>query len=317
MDHPSFVHGQIYLITNKETLKQYVGQSRSHYKSRGGYVKAGYMVRWRAHISEAHSLYRRESAKLNHSIRKYGENAFTVELLHTCPVNEMDKWEIYCIEQLETVQYGYNLTPGGKCGQPLQHKQISDKLVKLSDDARLTMLEGKVIRSVKLSRITSSGLDIASLTFRTDDNQYIKVDFGGMLRTFEESLARAVKFALFVTNEEKIIVQESLSKIVNLPKSQADDRLLQNSVAQQKQPDDRYESLKDFKIDSIHIVRRTSCGKDLATLVVKSGSTKKYVAFGGKLVNFEEAFTNAVMLALRLVDKRKITLQKGLKHNSI
>jgi hypothetical protein len=319
MEFPTFVYGQIYLATNIKTWKQYVGQVRSHYRNHDNWVEAGYQKRWRAHLSEASRAFKYESAKLNRSIRKYGNDVFVVELIHTCPIIEIDQWEIYFIDALDTYRYGYNLTPGGKCGQPLQsiREQISDKLVRISDDTRLSLLEGKEIVNVKISRINSCGLDIVSLTFRTISEQYIKVDFGGKLRSFQESLDRAIKFELLVINEEKIIVQQCLQPMVNLPKSQSDDRLLQNSNAQKKALMDRYELLKSLHIISIRIEKRMTSGTILATLVINTDSKKKYVSFGGKLVKFEESLENAVVLALLLVDKNKIIMQQGLKHESI
>lgn len=315
MEYPSFVSGQIYLLTNITTWKQYVGQARSHYRNRAEWVPAGYQKRWISHINEAKREYRHESVLLNRSIRKYGDQVFDVELIHICPVHEMDMWEIYFIDMLDTYKFGLNLTPGGKCGQQKEtiRIQIANKLMLHYDNERISALEGKEILNAKISRITSCGLDLASITFRTTDKQNLKVDFGGKLQNFEDSLKRCVKFALLATSEEKLIVQNCLREKVNLPKAMLDDRLEQNSIAQRKNVDKRYESLITLNIDTIRIERSISAGKDMVTMVIICGTTKKYVRFGGKLVKFDESFNNAVSLSLRLVNKDKIILQQGLQ----
>jgi hypothetical protein len=52
---------------------------------------------------------------LNNAFRLYGKDVFTVVLLKTCPLEEMDKWEQHYIAELNTLYpNGYNLTKGGK-----------------------------------------------------------------------------------------------------------------------------------------------------------------------------------------------------------
>ena len=49
----SQVVGHIYLITNIQTNKQYVGQTLSHRKNKTKYRPFGYQGRFKDHISEA------------------------------------------------------------------------------------------------------------------------------------------------------------------------------------------------------------------------------------------------------------------------
>lgn len=312
--YPEHVKGHIYLITNITNNKKYCGQARSHYINHNSWIEAGYLKRWQGHINEAFSTYKYESAKLNRAIRKYGIESFNVELILECHPNEIDQWEKHYIKEYDTLKNGYNLTEGGRNASPTNEVRtnISDTLVKLSDDTRLSLLENKPVKNVKINRITSCDTTIISLSFRLEDNDIVKVDFGGKLRTIEESIKRAIKFALYVTSEDKIIVQDCLKDLVNLPKSQPDDRLSQNSTAQQVTIDERYEKLKNLKINSIRVTLRNIKEAKLITLMVKHDNGVKQVSFGGKLVSLEESKKNAVELALKLVEESKITYQTGV-----
>jgi hypothetical protein len=116
LDDPSQIIGQIYLIDNSITGKQYVGQALSHRKNRGKYKPFGYTGRFKDHISEALcNTKKKQCTFLNNSIRKHGSEAFQVRLLHECPVAELDKWEKhYIAEHNSMYPNGYNLTSGGK-----------------------------------------------------------------------------------------------------------------------------------------------------------------------------------------------------------
>lgn len=110
-----------YLITNKETGKQYVGITRCTMKDR-----------WRRHVGDARRGYR--TGIFQRALVKYGAASFTVE-----EVAEARTWEDLCeIEVALIVQYGtmkpagYNMTAGGEgiAGyryDPELVKRIADK----------------------------------------------------------------------------------------------------------------------------------------------------------------------------------------------
>lgn len=50
---------------------------------------------------------------IHKAIRKHGPDAFTIELLEECTLEEIDSREIFWIEKLGTLSHGYNLTGGG------------------------------------------------------------------------------------------------------------------------------------------------------------------------------------------------------------
>ena len=100
--------GIIYLITNLINSKVYVGQTRMTLKAR-----------WNKHCTIANSD--PCATGVDGAIRKYGKKNFTCEVIKTCPIEELDKWEIYYIQfyhsyQRDNANKGYNLTLGGGGG---------------------------------------------------------------------------------------------------------------------------------------------------------------------------------------------------------
>jgi len=112
----SQVVGHIYVITNLQTNKQYVGQTLSHRKNHKKYRPFGYIGRFKDHISEALcNTKKKQCTYLNNAIRLYGKDAFTVDLITTCKREEIDSCETKFIDEYNSLYpNGYNLTKGGK-----------------------------------------------------------------------------------------------------------------------------------------------------------------------------------------------------------
>lgn len=93
---------QVYLITNKENGKLYVGETIQSLHNR-----------WKGHKCDAKRY--RGPLHLTHAFRKYGTEVFIIEPLHECESREeMDFVEIFYIAFLNTkAPLGYNLTDGG------------------------------------------------------------------------------------------------------------------------------------------------------------------------------------------------------------
>lgn len=110
------IKGHIYVISNLENNKQYVGQALTHRKNKGKYRVFGYNGRFNDHISEAiNNTKKNQCVYLNNAIRKYGKDKFSVKLIITCDVNEMNKLEQKYISEYNTLYpNGYNLTKGGQ-----------------------------------------------------------------------------------------------------------------------------------------------------------------------------------------------------------
>lgn len=109
------VVGEIYKMTNTTNGKIYIGQTRSHRLNHGKYRPFGSAGRFRDHISESKGNKKNHCRYLNHALRKYGDDCFTCEKIHTCQVDELDELEKQCIiEYNSKFPNGYNLTDGGK-----------------------------------------------------------------------------------------------------------------------------------------------------------------------------------------------------------
>lgn len=91
------VQGHIYVITNKITGKQYVGQTSRDIDTR----------------FEEHCYDDRSTSHIHNSIKKYGIKNFTVEELETVGLNKLDEREQYWIAKLDTYKNGYNKNIGG------------------------------------------------------------------------------------------------------------------------------------------------------------------------------------------------------------
>ena len=92
-------YGVVYLVTNKHTGEQYVGQTRQKF-----------LRRWAAHINTAKSKVAKKY-KLANAILMFGEDAFLVEdLFYAFDAVGLDSAEIQIIDALKPT---YNIAKGG------------------------------------------------------------------------------------------------------------------------------------------------------------------------------------------------------------
>lgn len=116
LDTSDKVFGVIYRMWNTVDNTQYIGQTVSHRKNKGKYRPFGMIGRFNDHVSEAlNNTKKKQCSYLNNAIRKYGKEAFSVELVEYCECSEMDSREQHYISLYNTMYpHGYNLTKGGK-----------------------------------------------------------------------------------------------------------------------------------------------------------------------------------------------------------
>ena len=105
------MYGVVYLITNSENGKQYVGQTTTSLSQR-----------WYGHVRFSKRRNRSSSVALANAISKYGPEKFHKKILHECETKaELDEKEQHFIEELGTLYpNGYNLREGGQRGKHTQ-----------------------------------------------------------------------------------------------------------------------------------------------------------------------------------------------------
>lgn len=130
LDDNSKVLGEIYVITNLNNNKQYVGQTLTHRLNHGKYRPFGSKGRFNDHISEALCNSKTKQCRyLNNAIRKHGRNAFKFEMIERCPKEILDNKETLYIQEYNTLYpNGYNLTKGGKTLWKVDFKDTSDNI---------------------------------------------------------------------------------------------------------------------------------------------------------------------------------------------
>lgn len=120
--------GVIYLRTNKVNGKKYVGQATD--------LKAR-QRRWKANCQYA-------GKAINAAKNKYGINAFDFEILKECEDDELNKWEMYFIKELNTkAPNGYNLTDGGETIIGYTHTEETKRKIGEANKGKEPWIKGK------------------------------------------------------------------------------------------------------------------------------------------------------------------------------
>lgn len=107
----------VYKITNLFYGTSYIGQTVNTLRHR-----------WLKHLSEATN---KSKYPIHNAIRKYGPDAFDVEILCECnSKEEMDEIEKFCIILFDTkTPNGYNLTDGGEGWCGVRHSEESRRKI--------------------------------------------------------------------------------------------------------------------------------------------------------------------------------------------
>jgi hypothetical protein len=127
--NPGYAEGIIYLVTHKESGKQYVGLTIQTLERR-----------WKYHIEQAFSGHIKGEESLHHAIREYGSDTFEIRQIDQgTSKRNLEKKEIAWIKELKTlVPNGYNISTGGTSGG-------SNRKVIYVDNIRFESVEKAVI----------------------------------------------------------------------------------------------------------------------------------------------------------------------------
>lgn len=148
---------QIYLITNKETNKQYVGQVIQY---------RGYKVRFREHLCGIKTA---NTRLLSNSIKKHSAETFEVKLVEeNIPESLIDEKEKYYIKYYNTfMPNGYNMTEGGQGVHGYKHSEKDREKLSQASKASWARLHADPERLKLRNEKVSKGLKGISRTIET------------------------------------------------------------------------------------------------------------------------------------------------------
>jgi group I intron endonuclease len=116
--------GEIYIATNTETGKSYVGQAVSCLSSGNNW---GTKKRWNKHLSNARTG-NHDCHLLENSIAKHGPDVWELRVLEYCQMSKLNELEDKYVKIHNTLSpNGYNLMTGGGNGRK-HHQSTRDKM---------------------------------------------------------------------------------------------------------------------------------------------------------------------------------------------
>lgn len=208
--------GEIYLITNKQNGKKYVGQALK--KVGKLELPWGTEGRWKSHIRESCEGSQNHCVYLNSAIRKYGASAFDVQKLADCEsLAQMNEFEEQFIREHNTLApHGYNLKSGGANGKDSDETREKKRQMRLGKKHEETVKEkiskgqlgnrrqakvrkhpedADLPKYINAKRKTGKiiGYDISCFPVGVDSKQYISKSFTCQTNPME-AYEKAVKY---------------------------------------------------------------------------------------------------------------------------
>lgn len=142
---------------------------------------------------------------LNHAIKKYGAENFTIEILCECTLDEMDDKEIEYIQKYNTlVPNGYNLKTGGRSGKDSEITRERKKQMRVgkkhSEETKKRISMGQMgNRRVRDTRKRPEDKDLPKYICRKRENDII---IGYAINGFPIGIKKKEFYTKIITNRE-------------------------------------------------------------------------------------------------------------------
>ena len=273
--------GVIYAITSKTSGKSYIGQAKDYKYKNGIPFRYGVTGRWDDHNSV------NSKTKIHLAIKKYGKEDFIVTELIRLPIGELDA------KEAETIAYNNTLEPNG-------YNVMRHSRVKCRDETNIADFYLKTAKSIELKPIKSKGENsIIYLYIENENTEKVRLTFGqGNGTTFNEAVEEALDFIIPFQN--KGIPASIHPNILGISDPLA---CYQNKI----------ENFIGKKIHRITIGKQKNKTFYLVVLNIYDGDKSK-ICFGGKTVEFLEAYKIALMFIQRIKNKdTKIEEMESIK----
>lgn len=285
-------NGHIYLITNTQTNKKYVGQTVCYRRSRDKLIPFGYMKRFEEHM---HSTKKKLVSVLGRDIIEYGRKSFIVQLLEECDITLLDKRERYWID-LHSTMYpnGYNVLYGSPYEMDTAARsKMSTSLLAFFQNIEVRKAYSNLHKNVfkPLSSDSVTQIEIHSIKNGGEYKiVYMYIDFldaprqrrryGGIHEEYEEALERCMNDALQIVKGDTTKVlfdQNRTSKVQATLKNQnIEDITL------------RIHTMGQRRLVAVYITHKSVNGE--------ISKTSRHV-FGGKTIEFNLAYDTALEFA--------------------
>lgn len=222
--HEDLGNGEIYKAVNTITGAIYIGQAKCFVRAKEKYIKHGMHRRWTQHLWEAKNKPTHGCTRLNKAILAYGEEKFIVEMIHKCPIDELNHWEKHYVTvyKSNTRTGGYNLTSGGD-----NYIRSEETLAKLSKTKRQQSKNNASKRDVEFVEKYSK-LTIRSIDIKVIDNDKKKMTriiinhINGRLDTgvraqdsIDDAVERTYNICIQLVHKSRISLSKEVSDILS------------------------------------------------------------------------------------------------------
>ncbi len=182
------VQAVIYKMKCTKTNKYYIGQTKTHKKTRGKWYTYGIHCRFSEHITAT----KHRNTPLCQALKEHGSENFTIKVLEVCSFEDASNRESFYMKKYDSVvPNGYN-------------KQKYSRSYKTKVDVVPT----KTDNVCKISGIKKNGvLASAKIHVYSNGEEIQRVNFYRKHETYEQNLERAIAFARQMTNN--VIINEN------------------------------------------------------------------------------------------------------------